>query len=403
MESFVESYGLPFDGFRNLLIQTGSTVAGSAALALYLKQEGVDPGFEPNDMDIWAYETHDTWHSNGRVDQLANSTKFTIFLVKHGYNLSTKFDNSINENYYATLSNVKHIFSFINENGKEIQVILLREQNMVQYIQNHFDLSACITWWSPPQNKFYTSYPEQTLKKEIYILPSFANEERTLARVEKYKARGFTVQEQPCKAMSRQDPLENMGAIENMTAFDVFAYDDVKIGEFLRQSSYHVLLYVGEQFHAYHRKHLQKYLEGHTCEHPEYGTLCELPHKQLIPYSILQVLPYSDYSIIQLKQVIDLLYSLEYYTTAQWEAKTPAQINHAITLEPSRQMRYPGRFVIPEILNTMGVNRQQRSVARWLEHRLENIDDSLLGLTEAMYRDGSNPLSSFPNFYRNGV
>lgn len=404
MESFITSYGLPYDGFRNLLIETGSTVAGSAALALYMKQEGVYPGFEPNDIDIWVHETHDTWYSNGRVDQLANSTKFTIFLVKHGYNLTTKFDNSINDNYYATLSNVKHIFSFVNANHKVIQVVLIREQNVVQYIQNHFDLSACITWWSPPQNTFYNSYPEQTIKKEIYVLPSFANEERTLTRVEKYKARGFTVQEQPCQALTIRDPLEHMSAIEHMTAFDVFAYDDVKIGEFLRQSSYHILLYIGEQFHAYHRKHLEKYLQEHACEHPEYGSLCELPHKQLIPYSILQILPYSDYSIIKLKQVIDLLYYPEYYTTAQWEAKTPAQIDHRIDLAPRQDAIYPRRFIVPNTIGSLGISTRHGNVARWLEQRLEHVRPLTDGLTEALYRDGTNPLSPLDRLlYRPGM
>jgi hypothetical protein len=395
MESFITSYGLPFDEFQSLMIETHSTVAGSAALALYLKQEGVDPGFEPNDMDIWVQETHDTWYANGRVDKLANSTKFTIFLIKHGYNLTTKFDTTITDDYYAKLSNVKYIFSFVNANQKEIQVILLRIPDPIQYIQEHFDLSACITWWSPPQNKFYSAYPEPTLRKEVYILPSFANEERTLKRVEKYKSRGFAVQEQPCKAKSVRDPLEKMENIEDLTAFDVFAYDDVKIGEFLRQSSFHVLLHIGEQFYAYHRNQLQKYLEEHVCEHPEYGTLCELPHKQLIPYAIMQVLPYSDFSIIKLKQVIDLLYYPEYYTTAQWEAKTPAQINVETRLVSSP----PNRFIMPSVpsfLNTLGIRPHQRSVARWLEQRL--VQEPLSGLTEALYRDGTNPFTGFNAF-----
>jgi hypothetical protein len=43
MESFLESYHLEFTVIQELMIQTGSLVAGSAALALYLKQEGIDP------------------------------------------------------------------------------------------------------------------------------------------------------------------------------------------------------------------------------------------------------------------------------------------------------------------------------------------------------------------------
>ncbi|NDB85682.1 MAG: hypothetical protein EB127_23720, partial [Alphaproteobacteria bacterium] len=89
MESLLTSYALPFEGFRTLVTQQNALVAGSTALALYLKQEGIDPGFEPNDLDIWVEETHDTWFTSGRVNQLANSTIFTLFLVKHGYDLTT--------------------------------------------------------------------------------------------------------------------------------------------------------------------------------------------------------------------------------------------------------------------------------------------------------------------------
>lgn len=325
MESFLQSYSLPFDGFRTLVVETDALIAGSSALALYLQQEGIDPGFEPDDVDIWIQDTHDTWFSSGRVHQLANSTKFTLFLVKHGYDLTTKFDSTINEHYYSTMTNIKHIFHFINRHGKKVQLICVRDDNLLQYIQSHFDLTMCITWWNAIENDFRTSYPGLTCRKQFEILQDCAKEERTLKRVEKYKARGFTVREIPCPALDVLDPHEHMEELNQVNAFDVFAYDDVNAGTYLRQSSYHVLLHIGDQFHAYHRKQLCDYLKEHTHTHSDYGSVCELPHKQHIPTSILQILPYSDYSIISLKQVIDTLYDAEYYTTAQWAARTPAQ------------------------------------------------------------------------------
>jgi len=53
MNAFATSYGLPFAEFRTLLQDTRYLVAGSSALANYLAQEGQDPGFTPNDMDVW--------------------------------------------------------------------------------------------------------------------------------------------------------------------------------------------------------------------------------------------------------------------------------------------------------------------------------------------------------------
>ena len=335
MESLLTSYALPFEGFRTLVTQQNALVAGSTALALYLKQEGIDPGFEPNDLDIWVEETHDTWFTSGRVNQLANSTIFTLFLVKHGYDLTTKFDSTINEHYYNTMPNIKHIFHFIHPHGKKVQLICVRDENMVDYIYNHFDITICMSWWDSIENVFRTPYPEITRRKEFDILPAFTKEERTLARVEKYKTRGFTIREPLCPALRVVDPHEQMEELAHMNAFDVFAYDDVNAAEFLRQSSHHVLLHVGDQFHAYHRKPLCTYLKEHIREHSEYGKVCELPHKQQLPHSILQLLPYSDYSIISLKQVIDNLYDAEYYTTRQWAAKTPAQVHELLQSVPS--------------------------------------------------------------------
>jgi len=333
MESFLTSYSLPFEGFRTLVTEQNALIAGSSALALYLQQEGIDPGFEPDDLDIWIEETHDTWYASGRVHQLANSTICTLFLVKHGYDLTTKFDSTVNEHYYSTMTHIKHIFHFVNPHGKKVQLICVRDSNLVQYIHDHFDITACISWWNAVNNVFHTVCEGLTCKKEFEILQDCVKEERTLARVEKYKARGFTVREPPCPALELMDPHENMDELDGVTAFDVFAYDDVNAGTYLRQSSHHVLLHIGDQFHAYHRIQLCDYLKAHTREHSDYGKVCELPHKQHIPYSTAPILSYSDYSIISLKQVFGTLYDAEYYTTAQWAAKTPASIYHLLQVD----------------------------------------------------------------------
>ena len=376
MEEFLRSYQLPFHAFRTLVTENNALVTGSAALALYLKQEGIAPGFEPNDLDIWIEDTHDTWFSSGRVSKLANSTQFTLFLAKHGYDLTTKYDSTINAQYYDNMTNIKHIFHFMNRDiGKEVQLIMVRESNLVQYIQNNFDLTACMSWWNAADNVFRNSFPGLTCNKEIQILPRFTTKDRTLKRVEKYKERGFTIHETPCEALRVRDPYEKIEELQGINAFDVFAYEDVDAAAFLRQSSYHVLLHMGDQFHAYHRTLLYNYLKEHIRDDDEYGGLCELPHKQQIPYSILKLLPYSDFSIISLTQVINNLYTCEYYTTAQWSAKTPARHHDLLqsVLGPlhSLQLSLPGYAPFPP--------------------RVLNLAD-LEGITESMYRDGTNPI-----------
>ena len=53
MESFLTEYHIDFLPFQALLRETPSLIAGSSALALYLKSNGIDPGYEPGDIDIW--------------------------------------------------------------------------------------------------------------------------------------------------------------------------------------------------------------------------------------------------------------------------------------------------------------------------------------------------------------
>ena len=364
------------------MMEHNAIVAGSAALALYLKQEEIDPGFEPADLDIWVEETHDTWRSNGYCDQFANSTTFCFFLVKHGYDITTKFDNSITDNYYNNMPYIKHVFHFINRDQKEIKVYTVRQNNLVQYIHDHFDLTACMAWWNAECNSFRNSHPGLTCKKELYVLPDFTKEERTLARVEKYKARGFTIYESPCPALVEPDLHECIDGIEHEPAFDVFAYEDVACGHFLRESTYHVLLYIGEQFYAYSRKQLREYLQEHSREYPEYGVLCELPHKQLVSHTILSILPYSDYSIIQLKQVVDNIYCPEYYTTKQWADKTPARHEFLLPSTLTSLVEPPGEVWLPQRTSrqTLGQLRAARIARMEMEE--------LAGLTESLQRSG---------------
>jgi hypothetical protein len=256
---------------------------------------------------------------------------------------------------------------------------MVRESNLVQYIQYHFDLTACMSWWNAEENVFRNSFPGLTCNKEIQILPRFTTQERTLKRVEKYKERGFTIHETPCEALRIRDPHEKIEELQGTNAFDVFAYEDVDAAAFLRQSSYHVLLRMGDQFHAYHRKLLHNYLKEHTRDDNEYGGLCELPHKQRIPHSILQLLPYSDYSIISLTQVIDNLYTCEYYTTSQWSVKIPGK--HHELLQSALGPLHPLQLALPNYSAPL-YHSQPRVV------HLADLE----GITESMYRDGTNPV-----------
>ncbi len=55
MEAFISSFGFDATEFREHLAAAHGLVAGSSVLAEFLRAAGQEPGFEPDDMDIWLY------------------------------------------------------------------------------------------------------------------------------------------------------------------------------------------------------------------------------------------------------------------------------------------------------------------------------------------------------------
>jgi hypothetical protein len=321
MEAFIESYGLSFPEFRELITETHSLVAGSAALALYLQQEGIDPGFVPGDLDIWVRHTVELVSRDGSQRRPANIDRISLFLIQQGYDLTTKFEPKNNEDY-DQLHNIVTILSFIKQ-GKEIQLIMVNHPSLIIYIHLHFDLSICMTWWDAAENSFKTSIPQSTRRKEMHFHPHMEIDERGQARIQKYIDRGFTLAEEvPCHALVEQDPRLSVGLLSELTAFDVIAYEDVNAAEFLRQSSYHILLQMGEQLHAFHRNTLCEYLESHKTHLHPVGDIMETPHKLSLMSDVVSVFPYSDYSVFGLVHAYDFqgksIYSVRCYTLDGW-------------------------------------------------------------------------------------
>jgi hypothetical protein len=332
MESFIESYGLPFPAFRELIEETNSLVAGSAALALYLQQEGIDPGFVPGDLDIWVRHTVELISRDGSQHRPANIDRVSLFLIQQGYDLTTKFEPKNNEDY-DQLHHITHILSFVKE-GKEIQIIMVDYHNLNIYIHLYFDLSVCMTWWNPVENSFKTSIPQSTRRKVMHFHPHMEMDERSDARIQKYIDRGFTLAEEvPCHALVEQDPRLSVGLLSETTAFDVIAYEDVNAAEFLRKSSYHILLQMGEQLHAFHRNTLCEYLEAHKMHLEPVGYVVDTPHKLSLMSDSLSVFPYSDYSVFILVHAYDFqgksIYSVRCYTLDGWFTDEPV-----CTIEP---------------------------------------------------------------------
>jgi len=329
MEAFLTSYELPFAPFRELLSTTNSLVAGSAPLALYLQQNNVEPGFEPGDIDIWVEDTNELIALHGNYRQYGNYYLFSNFLIQNGFNVACKYEPK--ETDYDNLHNITHILSFENRKGKKIQIILLKEKNIPIYIAKHFDLSICMSWWNPIDNIFDTMNESITLAKKMYHYPS-RNQAREQERIEKYQARGFQLLETPCSSINLQDPREHLEALEGKTAFDLFDYEEIDAAAFLRESSWHILVRVGEQFHAFHRKVLYAYLREHKYSYYELHHFFDTPYKQTISNDACAWFLWADYSIVELRPSYTFtvgndtksVFDCHFYTTQQWSSGEPA-------------------------------------------------------------------------------
>lgn len=340
MESLIASYELNFPAFRDLLSTTNSLVAGSAALYAYFRERGVDPEFVPGDLDIWVEDTRDLVALRGAYEQRGNLYRFSNFLLQQGYNVSSKFQTKHGGDY-DQVQHITQIFSFINRQQKEIQLIMITQKNIRDYIEKYFDLSPCVTWWNAKENYMETLRPE-TLQHKMSVMPQLEVGPRELARIQKYEARGFKLQETPCPAALEQDERANLEFLMGQKAFDVIAYEEVDAYAFLNESSYHILLQVCDQLQAFHRTTLCDYMKERSTTVPDMGIVVDTPNRQSLPSDILNIMPYSDYSIYELVPFLTeegkSIYTVQCYTIDQWLHSSPgAIVNISLSMAEMQQ------------------------------------------------------------------
>ena len=338
MNRFLLSYGLDPVATRRLFTETGAILSGSSALALYLEQEGVEAGFDPNDMDVWL----DGTRSGGgevEVDQLIT------FLVQSGYAVKKEAQEA--DAYMEHLTRIVRVVTMESQGGDKervIQLIVVRPKDggdVYSYIANYFDFSACMTWWDADTERFVTIYPHLTRAKQIFIrrthLSSF-NEARSKKRLEKYLGRGFTVVEEPPPFWVAPDERkeEDMTGWAGQKAFDVWSYEDVNAKEHLMAGEWMILVGCAGAWYAFDRRRLITYMEEHGGVNAgERGTLYDTPYRQTVVYDAWDALAYSDYSVYELvepegvtvtvghREEAKTLYGMRAYSVAGWERGEP--------------------------------------------------------------------------------
>jgi hypothetical protein len=354
MEEFITSYGINFEHFRSAMDVESVLVAGSVALAGFLKQEGIDPGFQPNDLDIFIYGCPAPFtDSDGKVVRGKYKLRMLEVVMdlmqEWGFKANDKFAGDGRDNTYMLgLNRIQKILSFTNGAGKEIQVIVLNNPVILDYIETNFDLSACASWWNPKTNTFETFDPYYTRRKEIYIMRDSTNEDRRLkdmARIEKYVARGFKHIDIPCPYIDKPDAriiADSITKFDNLTAYDIFTLEDIPLKSFIEGSSWNIVLKSGDNYYAFNRKQLQEYMLK-TCSFMESTgeSFFDTPFNQSINIKSYCSLIYSDFTIYELKSSHTVtvedgkqksLFFLYCYNVEQWIIGKPGKI-----VPPTRQ------------------------------------------------------------------
>ena len=341
MNALISSYGIDFQAFQLTLSQVRGIVAGSSALAAYLKQEGIEPGYEPNDIDIFV---------PGHLEPVRDARGYRVagqfmirslktmkdFLAPYGFTENDKFgpiDGPIEPNTYSeSLNRIQKVTSFTNACGKEVQVIVIDSYNLIDHISKDFDISACITWYDVSSNTFKTFDPDATKRKEMYLMhtPNIDElHEKNKARLEKYISRGFKLIEKPCPFVDGRDPRDQLThkKFEDIEVIDIFTLDEMPLIDYLQKTSWNIVLKAGETYYGFERKALMDYMKTKSSNIGRIGTVYETPFNQCITSEGYHQLRYADYSIYELKSAYSVptyggrvksLFHLGCYSVKDW-------------------------------------------------------------------------------------
>lgn len=293
MKEFIEKHGINYEDFRYMMCRENMMISGSSALYLYLKQEGEEPGFEPNDIDIWAYNNR---YSKNAIQNIMEKYNYTIR------------ENEDFDDYYddpdERLQRIMSIDNYVSSDGFPIQVIYLSIDNVIKYIKD-FDISCCSTWWNPFKETFQTMRPDLTKSKKMYIREDLSStmSEKTEKRVNKYVSRGFTLISTPLQCERSKDPRVFSDTFDwkSLIEHDILTLENNLVKDYLLQSDWNIVLKAGDNYYGYNRKDLvnmMKLKKLHTSLFDDY--ICDTPLNQTFMYMFIDVFKSADYSIYEL-------------------------------------------------------------------------------------------------------
>lgn len=347
MEYLIKSFNLPFESFRSFVTENNLIVTGNAATSGYFRQEDLPPYPEDGELFIWSSPT----------------TEQTLldFLERHNYQLLSTisfanliFDGGIPYSWYTK---EYRLFNRVNVENIDLDSIIIvrvcQDNDPSEMLHSilRSDTDSLTSWWISQTDRFETAYPHLTKEMKVFLhnRVEYVWLNRPMNSIEFYQMIGFTlvdkevvndvanVEEERCKPMSVEDDRKELSKsvgdaepfedpFDGKKAFDLIAYEDVVIADFLRESKWHMVLQVGETFYAFHRKTLDRMLREHSIMTYSGVILIDTPYRQTITNDVLDVLCHSDYSVMELIHEYDVsiddkeksVYRVTFSTISQW-------------------------------------------------------------------------------------
>lgn len=213
------------DELNKFMIQYDAFIAGSNALQGYLKAD-----FKPGDLDLWVpIHKKDTYvqrinddcefEQNPYITEISNAFEelFVHSLKKYHdlrYTIRKECPRDrptyvdLHDNFKTYIHRI-HTYYPVNKSDPTIQVIYIYVDRDTLF--KTFDFSFCATAWDGKE--YYTLEPLLTSRKVGYIQPLEQQltvstdpervREHKVKRLEKYKARGFTIYDSKEEAMEK--------------------------------------------------------------------------------------------------------------------------------------------------------------------------------------------------------
>jgi hypothetical protein len=151
--------------------------------------------------------------------------------------------------------------------------------------------------------------------------------------------------EQPCPHIINRDTLDTINSVSSrlngLNGFDIITFDDVLLSDFIKESSWHIIVKSNEKYYAFHRKVLYDYMKNKETKIESNCKVYDTPFNQSVSWEALEMFMYSDHTIYELifrkavptkykSDVKKSVYTVRCYSVSDWNNNMPN-----LTLTPS--------------------------------------------------------------------